>query len=58
MSNSTQEHFKERLKWETAIEMGLGGKALKRGWAGLTAQETGKIGGIVARKLKTKSKGQ
>ena len=40
------------LKLETARELGLVEKIKKVGWAGLTAEETGKIGGIITRKLK------
>ncbi|UMZ73190.1 small, acid-soluble spore protein, alpha/beta type [Natranaerofaba carboxydovora] len=46
----------ERLKWETAMDLGLLPKVLEKGWEYLTAEETGRLGGIVARKLKkTKS---
>ncbi|ACB84844.1 small, acid-soluble spore protein, alpha/beta type [Natranaerobius thermophilus] len=44
--------IKDYFKWKTAIEMGLGGKVLKHGWANLTAEESGKIGGIVSKKIK------
>lgn len=39
----------ERLKYEAACELGLMDKLLRVGWAGLTAEETGRIGGLVAR---------
>ena len=42
----------ERLKYEVAGELGLTGRLLKVGWAGLTTEETGRIGGIVARRLR------
>lgn len=42
----------ERLKYEVADELGLTERLLRVGWAGLTAGETGRIGGIVARRLR------
>jgi len=41
----------ERMKYEVAEELGLLPKLLDVGWAALTAEETGKIGGLVARRL-------
>ena len=35
----------ERLKYEAAEQLGLTDRLLQVGWAGLTAGETGKIGG-------------
>ncbi len=40
----------EMLKYEAAAELGLMDRLLKVGWGGLTAGETGKIGGVVSRK--------
>lgn len=42
----------EKLKYEVAEELGLLDKVLTEGWKGLTAKETGKIGGIITRKKK------
>ena len=42
----------ERLKYEVADELGLTPRLLRVGWAGLTTEETGRIGGIVARRLR------
>lgn len=42
----------ERLKYEVAQELGLMEKVLAVGWPGLTTAESGRVGGIVARKLK------
>ncbi|MBO4886322.1 MAG: small, acid-soluble spore protein, alpha/beta type [Clostridia bacterium] len=42
----------ERLKYEVAEELGLTERLLRVGWANLTAGETGRIGGIVARRLR------
>lgn len=43
---------KEMLKYEVAQELGLMDKVIQCGWAGLSTQESGRVGGIVARKLK------
>ncbi|MGB7605009.1 MAG: small, acid-soluble spore protein, alpha/beta type [Lutisporaceae bacterium] len=40
------------MKYEIADELGLGEKLLQVGWGGLTAKETGRIGGIITRKKK------
>ncbi len=42
----------ERLKYRAAEQLGLTDRLLQVGWAGLTAGETGKIGGIVSRWLR------
>ena len=42
----------ERLKYEAAEELGLLTRLMEVGWGGLTAGETGKIGGVVARRMK------
>ena len=46
----------ERLKYEVAEELGLTERLKRVGWAGLTAGETGRIGGIVARRLRGDSR--
>ena len=38
----------ERMKYEAATELGLIDRLLEVGWGGLTAGETGQIGGRVA----------
>ena len=38
----------ERIKYRAAKEAGLLDRVLEVGWAGLTAKESGKIGGILA----------
>lgn len=43
---------RDLLKYEIAAELGLLDKLIEAGWGGLSAQETGKIGGILARRLK------
>jgi Small, acid-soluble spore proteins, alpha/beta type len=40
----------ERLKYEIAGELGLLDKVVEKGWKGLSAKETGRIGGLVAKK--------
>lgn len=40
----------ERMKYEIAQELGLLDKVRRVGWAGLTAQETGRIGGLVGQR--------
>lgn len=41
-----------KLKLEVAEELGLIDKIKKVGWAGLTAEETGKLGGYITQKIK------
>ncbi len=40
----------ERLKYEIAKELGLLPRVRQVGWAGLTAKETGRIGGLMHRR--------
>ena len=46
----------ERLKYETAMELGLLDKLKKEGWKSLSASETGRLGGIMNRKMKQQRK--
>lgn len=46
----------ELVKYEIANELGLGEKLARVGWGGLTAQETGRIGGIITRKKRKSNK--
>ena len=46
----------ERLKYETAAELGLLDQLKKSGWKSLSASETGRLGGIMNRKMKQKNK--
>ena len=39
------------LKLEAAEELGLVDKVKKVGWGGLTAEETGKLGGYMTKKI-------
>lgn len=48
------------MKYEIASELGLIDKVSEKGWAGLTAKEAGRIGGILTsrkKKMKKESKG-
>ncbi len=42
----------EVLKFELAEELGLLDKVRKVGWGGLTAAESGRLGGLLTRRLK------
>ena len=44
------------LKCEIAKELGLMEKVERYGWGGLTARETGRIGGIMTRRKREKKK--
>lgn len=47
--------LEDKLKYEIAGELGLLDKIEEEGWGGLTAKETGKIGGLITvRKKKIK----
>jgi len=43
------------LKFEVARELGLWEKIEKYGWAELTAEESGRIGGIMTRTMRSKN---
>ncbi|WP_426349502.1 small, acid-soluble spore protein, alpha/beta type [Alloiococcus sp. CFN-8] len=47
------EKLREKLKYEIAEELGLKEKVEALGWSGLTAEETGRIGGVMTKKKKT-----
>lgn len=42
------------LKLEIADELGLSDKVVSEGWGGLTAAETGRVGGILNKRLRDK----
>jgi hypothetical protein len=44
------------MKYEIASELGLLDKVSEQGWAGLTAKEAGRIGGMVTSRKKQKKK--
>lgn len=47
-----QEKLREKLKYEIAEELGLSEKVDSTGWSGLTAEETGRIGGLMTKRKK------
>ena len=46
----------EKLKYEIAEELGLLDQVLNDGWKSLSSKETGRIGGLLARKKRESSK--
>ncbi len=44
------------LKYRAAERLGLTGKLMEVGWAGLSTQETGRIGGLVGAMKRQKGK--
>lgn len=48
----------ERLKYETAAELGLLDLLKKSGWKSLSASETGRLGGIMNRKIRKQKESQ
>ncbi|MBU3112036.1 small, acid-soluble spore protein, alpha/beta type [Clostridium lacusfryxellense] len=49
---TTNEMLRETLKYEIAEELGLISKIDDCGWSGLTAEETGRIGGLMTKRKK------
>lgn len=49
---SEMEKIREKIKYEIAEELGLSDKVDSMGWSGLTAEETGRIGGLMTKKKK------
>ena len=48
----------EELKMEIAEELGLLDKVIQVGWAGLSAKETGRMGGILTRRKRELKNGK
>lgn len=46
----------EQLKFEIAEELGLGDRIIQEGWRCLTAKESGRIGGLLAKKKREMKK--
>jgi len=42
----------DELKFEIAQELGLWDKVLQNGWSGLSAAESGRLGGVLAKRRK------
>ena len=55
---TSEEKEHERMKYEIAQELGLLDKVEQLGWKGLTARETGRIGGLMNQKKKEKRNGE
>jgi len=47
-----EEILREKIKYEIAEELGLSDKVTSLGWGGLTAEETGRIGGMMTKRKK------
>lgn len=47
----------ELVKYEIAKELGLFDRVMAEGWGTLTAKETGRIGGILAKRRKAAAQG-
>jgi hypothetical protein len=43
----------EKMKLEIAQELGLGDKVKTKGWENMTARETGRVGGVMSRRLRS-----
>ena len=46
----------ERLKYEIAEELGLLDRVMTDGWKALSSKETGRIGGLLAKRKRTVEK--
>ncbi len=46
----------EKMKFEIAAELGLFERVMTDGWGGLTARETGRIGGLMTSRKKAEKK--
>ncbi len=49
---------KEKMKYEIAEELGLLDRVMTDGWKSLSAKETGRIGGIMTRRMRKSEKEQ
>ena len=47
---------KEKIKYEIAEELGLLDRVMTDGWKSLSAKETGRIGGIMTRRMRKSEK--
>lgn len=56
MTKNKKPTKRDIMKYEIAQELGLGDKIAKEGWKSLTSKESGKIGGILNRRLKQTAK--
>lgn len=58
MKKTPEQKANECLKFEVTEELGLLDKVEQLGWKGLTARETGRIGGRMNQKKKEKRNGE
>lgn len=47
-----EEALREKMKYEIVVELGLVDKVNDLGWSSLTAEETGRIGGMMTKRKK------
>ncbi len=40
----------DQMKFEIAVELGLGDQVIQNGWRSLTAKESGRIGGLITKR--------
>ena len=48
----------EKLKYESAEELGLLDRVMEQGWKSLSSKETGRIGGLMTKKRKAQKEVQ
>lgn len=47
----------EKMKYEIADELGLSEMVKDKGWENMTARETGRVGGVMSRRLRKEEAG-
>lgn len=50
--------YRVRMRYEAAEALGLKEKLLQGGWGGLTAEETGRVGVLVRRRIQQEAAAQ
>lgn len=55
MADVQQLPAEEQTKWEIANELGYFDKIVTSGWKSLTSRESGRIGGVLSSRSKTKA---
>lgn len=56
MAKKKELTYEDIMKYEIAEELGLLDKVKEQGWKSLTSKESGKIGGLMAKKKKEQQK--
>lgn len=56
MAKKKELTYDDIMKYEIAEELGLLDKVKEQGWKSLTSKESGKIGGLMAKKKKEQQK--